>query len=60
MKDKESNVEKASKVYTFKAVYQELHDDKQIIFPSKFRKDVPKSPEAFDDDSKKKSVSFQH
>jgi hypothetical protein len=38
-------------------VFQELHEVKQISFPSKFRKEIPKSPEQ-DPQSKKKSVSF--
>ena len=58
MEEKESNTDKDTKVYTFKAVFSELHDHKQIVFPSKFRKDVPKSPEASVEESKKKSVSF--
>lgn len=55
--DKDSNAEKGEQVYTFKAVYEELHDDKQIIFPSKFRQ-VPKSTEEANESAKKKSVSF--
>ena len=52
-----SNAEK-DKIYTFKMVFQDLHEIKQITFPSKYRQPAQQSSPNIVNDSNKKSVKF--